>query len=187
MPREPEFRVVPAIAMDEWDGWNEQRDQEMLNSPSYRKVPHDVYGTEDMDQHGVWVEEPSYGQVWSPSVNPDWAPYQNGRWVWEDYYGWTWVSYDPWGWAPFHYGRWFYTGLHGWCWYPGGFGPHYWSPALVAFFGFGPGVGVGFGFGNIGWVALAPFEPMYAWWGHGIYGEYRNVVELIRGECNSNT
>jgi uncharacterized membrane protein YgcG len=45
---------------------------------------------------------------------------------------------------------------------------------MVAFFGFGPGVGVGFGFGNIGWVALAPFEPVYAWWGHGFYAGFRN-------------
>jgi hypothetical protein len=180
-PADPEFRVVPAIAMDEWDHWNEQRDQEMLSSQSYNNVPQDTYGAEDLDNHGQWVDVPSYGQVWSPTVDPDWAPYQNGRWVWEDYYGWTWVSYDPWGWAPFHYGRWFYTAPHGWCWYPGGFGPHYWSPALVAFFAFGPGVGVGFGFGNIGWVALAPFEPVYAWWGHGFYAGFRNPAYFNRG------
>jgi hypothetical protein len=173
-PADPEFRIVPAIALDEWDRWNEQRDREMLSSPSYSNVPQDVPGAEDLDHNGQWVDEPSYGQVWSPQVDPDWAPYQNGRWTWEDYYGWTWVSYDPWGWAPFHYGRWFFSGVHGWCWYPGGFGPHYWSPAMVAFFGFGPGIGVGFGFGNVGWVALAPFEPIYAWWGRGLYAGFRN-------------
>ncbi len=173
-PSDPEFRVVAAISMDEWDRWNEQRDHEMLKSQSYNHVPQDMYGAEDMDSHGQWVDEPGYGQVWAPSVDPDWAPYSNGRWAWEDYYGWTWVSYDPWGWAPFHYGRWLYSGVHGWCWYPGAFGHHYWSPALVAFFGFGPGVGVGFGFGNVGWVPLAPFEPMYAWWGHGFYAGFRN-------------
>jgi len=173
-PDDPEFRVVPAIAMDDWDRWNQQRDREMLNSRSYNKVPHDMDGAEDLDNGGQWVDMPPYGQVWSPQVDPDWAPYQNGRWVWEDYYGWTWVSYDPWGWAPFHYGRWFYAAPYGWCWYPGGFGRHYWSPALVAFFGFGPGAGVGFGFGNIGWVPLAPFEPVSAWWGHAYYAGYRN-------------
>jgi hypothetical protein len=180
-PGDPEFRIDPAIAMDEWDRWNEQRDREMLSSPSYSNVPQDMYGAEDLDNHGQWVDVPSYGQVWSPSVDPDWAPYQNGRWVWEDYYGWTWVSYDPWGWAPFHYGRWLYAAPYGWCWYPGGFGRHYWSPAMVAFFGFGPGVGVGFGFGNIGWVALAPFEPIYAWWGHGFYAGFRNPGYFNRG------
>lgn len=180
-PADPEFRIVPAIAFDEWDRWNEQRDREMLSSTSYSNVPQDMYGAEDLDNHGQWVDEPSYGRVWAPTVDPDWAPYQNGRWVWEDYYGWTWVSYDPWGWAPFHYGRWLFSGLHGWCWYPGGFGRHYWSPALVGFFGFGPGVGFGFGFGNIGWVPLAPFEPMYAWWGHGFYAGYRNPGYFNRG------
>jgi len=180
-PNDPEFRIVPAIALDEWDRWNEQRDREILSSPSYSNVPQDMYGTEDLDDHGQWVNEPSYGEVWSPEVGPDWAPYQNGRWAWEDYYGWTWVSYDPWGWAPFHYGRWFFSGLHGWCWYPGGFGPHYWSPAMVAFFGFGPGIGVGFGFGNVGWVALAPFEPIYAWWGRGFYAGFRNPGYFNRG------
>ena len=50
--------------------------------------------------------------------------------------------------------------------------PHYWSPALVGFFGFGGGVGfgAGFGFGNIGWVPLAPYEVLHPWWGRGYYG-----------------
>ncbi|MGA2131687.1 MAG: DUF6600 domain-containing protein [Bryobacteraceae bacterium] len=180
-PADPEFQVVAAIARDQWDQWNEERDREMLGSASYRNVPQDVYGTEDLDNSGRWVDVPSYGEVWSPAVGPDWAPYQNGRWAWEDYYGWTWVSSDPWGWAPFHYGRWFWSAPNGWCWYPGGYGVHYWSPALVAFFGFGPGVGVGFGFGNIGWVALAPFEPLYAWWGRGFYGGFRSTAFFNRG------
>lgn len=178
---DPEFRIVPAIAYDEWDSWNDQRDHELESSTSYGNVPPDVYGAEDLDNHGQWVNNPSYGEVWAPTVGPDWAPYQNGRWVWEDYYGWTWLSYDPWGWAPFHYGRWFYSPPIGWCWYPGGFGHHYWSPGLVAFFGFGPGVGVGFGFGNVGWVALAPFEPLYAWWGRGFYAGFRNPAYFNRG------
>jgi len=180
-PSDPEFRVEPAIDQDEWDRWNEQRDQELLNSRSYNNVPPDIDGSEDLDGNGRWVDVPSYGEVWSPAVGPDWAPYTNGRWVWEDYYGWTWISYDPWGWAPFHYGRWLYAAPYGWCWYPGRFGPHYWSPALVAFFGFGPGVGVGFGFGNVGWVPLAPFEVMHPWWGSGFYAGYRNPAYFNRG------
>jgi hypothetical protein len=48
---------------------------------------------------------------------------------------------------------------------------HYWSPALVGFFGFGGGgIGIGFGFGNVGWVPLAPFEVFHPWWGRGYYG-----------------
>ena len=172
-PADPEFRIVPAIAHDQWDTWNEQRDGELLSSASTQHVPQDEYGAEDLDAYGQWVDMPPYGYVWSPAVGPDWAPYQYGRWVWEDWYGWTWISYDPWGWTPFHYGRWFFAANYGWCWYPGRFGRHYWSPALVGFFGFG-GAGVGFGFANIGWVPLAPFERLHPWWGRGFYGAYRN-------------
>jgi hypothetical protein len=99
--------------------------------------------------------------------------------VWEDWYGWTWVSADPWGWAPYHYGRWFHHDRFGWCWYPGAFGPrHYWSPALVGWFGFGGGGGFGFGFGNIGWVPLAPFEVLHPWWGRGFYGRGFNRTTI---------
>lgn len=163
-----EYQVVSAPGVDDWDRWNQQRDGAFLQSRSGRYVSPDIYGTENLDQNGRWLQDPTYGNVWAPNVPPGWAPYQAGQWVWEDYYGWTWVSTDPWGWAPYHYGRWFY-GPVGWAWYPGPlFGPRYWSPALVGFFGFG-GVraGVGFGFASVGWVALAPFEAVHAWWGHG--------------------
>ena len=105
-------------------------------------------------------------------MDAGWAPYRQGRWVWEDWYGWTWVSYDPWGWAPYHYGRWFWDTGH-WWWYPGvRYQRHYWSPALVAFFGYGHGggFGVGLGFGNVGWIPLAPYETFHPWWGRGYYG-----------------
>jgi hypothetical protein len=170
---DPEFQIVNAPATDDWDRWNQSRDQAMLRSSSYRYVPQGVYGTEDLDSNGTWNNVAPYGNVWTPGdMAPGWAPYRNGRWVWEDWYGWTWVSYDPWGWAPYHYGRWFWDTGFGWCWYPGVIGPrHYWSPALVAWFGFGgPGVGVGFGFGSLGWVPLAPYEVFHPWWGRGFYG-----------------
>ena len=172
---DPEFQVTGAIPYDTWDRWNEDRDHYLESSRSYEHVGPDVAGVEDLDQNGRWVNDPTYGQVWAPTVPPGWAPYQNGRWVWEDYYGWTWVSYDPWGWAPYHYGRWF-SGPMGWAWYPGPmYGRHLWAPAYVGFFGFGGvGVGVGFGFGNVGWVALAPFEVFHPWWGRGFYAEYRS-------------
>ncbi len=179
---DPEFQIVNAGPPDEWDRWNQNRDQLMLRSASYQYVPQGVYGAEDLDQYGTWNNVPPYGEVWTPSAVPaGWAPYGNGRWVWEDWYGWTWVSYDPWGWAPYHYGRWFWSPGFGWCWYPGVIGVrHYWSPALVAFFGYGPGVGVGFGFGfgNIGWVPLAPYEVFHPWWGRGFYGRGFGVVNI---------
>ena len=171
----PEFQMANASPMDEFDRWNQDRDRALERSASYRYVSPTVYGAEDLDGYGRWVYDPPYGWVWAPtSMGPGWAPYSRGRWVWEDWYGWTWVSADPWGWAPYHYGRW-YHGRVGWCWYPGGIGVrHYWSPALVAFFGFGAGnVHVGLGFGRVGWVPLAPHEPYYPWYGRGYYGGYR--------------
>ena len=173
---DPEYQVVGAIPQDEWDRWNQDRDRSLMRSHSYQYVSPDVYGAEDLDQYGQWVNDPTYGNVWQPAVAPGWAPYRYGHWVWEDYYGWTWVSYDPWGWAPYHYGRWFF-GTAGWCWYPGPVYAHpYWAPAYVGFLGWGGGigVGVGFGFGNVGWVALAPYETFHPWWGRGFYGGYRS-------------
>ena len=173
---DPEFQVIQAAGLDDWDRWNDGRDRLITNSPSQRYVPPGVYGAEDLDPYGNWVNVPQYGNVWQPAVPAGWAPYQVGRWVWLDWYGWTWVSGDPWGWAPYHYGRWFNEPGFGWCWYPGALGfRHYWSPALVAFFGFG-GRGIGFGFGNVGWVPLAPYEVLHPWWGRGYYGgrEYIN-------------
>ncbi|MDR3699153.1 MAG: FecR domain-containing protein [Candidatus Sulfopaludibacter sp.] len=171
---DPEFQIVGARPADDWDRWNEQRDQHFMQSQSDRYVDpgnSGIYGTEDLDSYGVWSEVPNYGPVWRPTVGADWAPYRAGRWVWEDWYGWTWVSYDPWGWAPYHYGRWFFDAGFGWCWYPGARGyRHFWSPALVGWFGYGGGVGFGFGFGNVGWVPLAPFETFHPWWGRGFYG-----------------
>jgi FecR protein len=169
---DPEFQIVAAPGLDDWDRWNQSRDQAMVRSASYQNVPQGVYGAEDLDAAGTWNNVAGYGNVWTPvGMGPGWAPYRNGRWVWEDWYGWTWVSYDPWGWAPYHYGRWFFDAGFGWCWYPGVFGHrHYWSPALVGWFGYGGGVGFGFGFGNVGWVPLAPYELFHPWWGRGFYG-----------------
>jgi Family of unknown function (DUF6600)/FecR protein len=164
---DPEFQIVSANPIDDWDRWCDSRDRMILQSNSAQYVPQGVDGAEDLDQNGSWVDYPDYGYVWRPSVAPGWAPYSNGRWVWTDWYGWTWVSYDPWGWAPFHYGRWFWGANYGWCWYPGVLGVrHYWSPGMVAFFGFG---GAGFGFGHVGWVPLAPYEVFHPWWGRGFY------------------
>jgi hypothetical protein len=184
-PQEAEFQTVAAIPFDAWDRWSLDRDRLFDNSRSSQYVGPDVSGTEELDNSGRWLSDPTYGQVWSPNtVDPNWAPYRNGDWTWEDYYGWTWVSADPWGWAPYHYGRWFYGGA-GWCWWPGPvYGRHFWAPAYVGFFGFGAGGGFGFGFGNLGWVALAPFESFHPWWGRGWTG--RNIFENSRMVNNVN-
>ena len=169
---DPEFQIMAAPAPDAWDAWSDSRDRLLGQSRSAERVPQGVYGAEDLDNYGNWVYTPEYGNVWQPEVAPGWAPYQLGQWEWLPWYGWSWVSFDPWGWAPYHYGRWFWRAGFGWLWYPGVWGvPHFWSPALVGFFGFGGGVGfgVGFGFGNIGWVPLAPYEVFHPWWGRGYY------------------
>jgi hypothetical protein len=175
---DPEFQIDAAIATDEWDRWNASRDNALARSVSPRYVGPGVYGAEDLDPYGTWANDSEYGNVWRPAVDSGWAPYQSGRWVWEDWYGWTWVSYDAWGWAPYHYGRWFWRSGFGWGWYPGMIGVrHYWSPALVGFFGFGGG-GLGFGFGNIGWVPLAPYEVFRPWWGRGYYGGFNRGINI---------
>ncbi len=169
---DPEFQIGAAVGADDWDRWNDARDQTLMQGASeYQNVPPGVYGAEDLQGQGNWVNTPDYGNVWQPTVAAGWAPYSCGRWVWEDWYGWTWVDCASWGWAPFHYGRWFQRANYGWLWYPGVIGVrHYWSPGLVAFFGWGGGGGVGFGFGNVGWVPLAPYEVFHPWWGRGFYG-----------------
>jgi hypothetical protein len=176
---DPEFQIVAAAREDDWDRWNERRDHDLERTRSYQYVSSDIYGAEDLDAYGEWVYAPGYGWVWAPRVAVGWAPYRYGRWSWIDWYGWSWVSYDPWGWAPYHYGRWFYHGSR-WCWWPGAIhGRHYWSPALVGFFGWGHGgFGIGVGFGNVGWVPLAPYEPYYPWYGHRYYSGYRNQTYI---------
>ncbi len=163
-PQDPEFQSTYEIARDQFDDWSANRDHELLASQSYKYVSADVYGADDLDQYGKWVPS-QYGQVWAPQPpTQDWAPYTDGQWNYEPYYGWTWVDYAPWGWAPYHYGRWFQNGGYGWCWWPGAVGARYlWSPALVGFFGLGAA---------LGWVALAPFESFFGWWGHGFRGGY---------------
>ena len=177
----PEFRDSEPVPMDGWDSWNDSRDRDLLQSTSYQYVSPDVYGAEDLDNHGRWVNVPEYGNVWSPYVTAGWAPYQLGRWSWLDWYGWTWISYDPWGWAPYHYGRWFNQPGYGWCWWPGGArSRHFWRPALVGFFGWGGsgGFGAGVGFGRIGWTPLAPHERFRPWYGSRYYSGFRNNTQF---------
>jgi len=185
---DPEFQVMAAPALDDWDGWNENRDRRFERARSYEYVNRDIDGAEDLDDSGDWVDS-QYGRAWHPRVAADWAPYRNGHWAWVDYYGWTWVSDDSWGWAPYHYGNWFYENSLGWAWYPGAYDyPHYyWSPALVAFVGFGHGFEFGFGFGNIGWCPIAPFEPFHRWWGGGYYGGFGGFGGFNRTTINNTT
>ncbi len=83
---------------------------------------------DDLSPYGQWVDYPSYGNVWIPSIGAGFTPYSTaGHWVLTEF-GWTWVSDYPWGWAPFHYGRWNYDPYVGWLWIPG----REWAPAWVS-------------------------------------------------------
>jgi hypothetical protein len=178
-----QYRVTDGPSNDDWDKWNKDRDNIIYNAESYEHTNRYYTGAGDLDGHGTWSEVPDYGPVWTPNVDPGWAPYRAGRWVYEPYYGWTWVSEEPWGWAPYHYGRWLLYG-GSWAWWPGpvygGYRP-VWAPAYVSFFGFGGGgvsfgVGFGGGFGSIGWVPIGPGDYFHPWWGG--YGGRFNVVDI---------
>lgn len=86
------------------------------------------YFYEALDDGGVWMNHPRYGDVWQPYVDEAWRPYTLGRWAYSDDYGWTWVSDEPFGWAVYHYGRWSQDDEYGWIWVPG----TEWAPAWVS-------------------------------------------------------
>lgn len=159
-----ETYVVPGL--DQWDMWNYDRTDGLIDTVSERYLPYGVAGASDLDHYGYWRVVPEYGPVWVPgSVPPGWAPYSAGSWVWDPYYQWTWIDEEPWGWTPFHYGRWVYLSGY-WAWTPGPVirQPVY-APALVAFFNIGPNVSLGISSAGVGWVALGWGEPLNPWWG----------------------
>ena len=175
-------RLGPRTAFEDWaNDRNKRRD----SSESARYVSTEVIGYEDLDRHGRWAYEPSYGYVWAPTyVAAGWAPYRYGRWVWVSPWGWSWVDASPWGFAPFHYGRWAYVGSR-WCWVPG---PRHlrpvYAPALVAWTGPASAVSVSFG-GGIGWFPLGPREvyvPGYRYSRH-----YLNRVNVSNTIIVNNT
>src|SRR5437773_2693438 len=161
----PTVQSYVAPELDTWDQWNYARTDHLLEAVSARYVPSDVYGVDDLDQHGSWRVVQAYGPVWVPEAIPaGWVPYSTGRWIWDPNYGWTWVDVAPWGWAPDHYGRWVFVDGY-WAWAPGPMVRRaVYSPALVAFFG-APGVRVTVGSPFVSWVALSWGEPVVPWWG----------------------
>jgi FecR protein len=188
----PSYQYVSTVADNDFDQWTDGLDSRLADSqvPSY--VNNGMVGADGLDSYGHWVNDPNYGQVWSPNEGAGWVPYRDGQWVFEPYYGWTWVSDEPWGWAPYHYGNWFYAANNGWCWYPGPvFEQPIYRPAEVAFFGYGNGnfsLSVGFGFGDgddIGWFPVGPFEPFYPWWGGGnnvvVVNNITNIYNVYPG------
>ncbi len=191
---DPDYGYSRLSAANAFDQWSEGRDARRQRSTSSRYVNSAVIGYDDLDDHGSWRQDRTYGNVWYPThVSNDWAPYQTGRWMWQDPYGWTWVSYESWGWAPYHYGRWVNVG-NSWGWIPpppiGYRGPRvvmniqpYYSPALVAFVGgsnWSVGISVGGGGGGfVGWVPLAPADPYAYYWQRPVQATnvvYQNIT-----------
>ena len=154
-----DYQYLNPAPLDAFDLWAMQRDRNVDRSASARYVSPDVVGYQDLDAHGSWRRDPSYGNVWVPSrVAADWAPYRDGHWSWVDPWGWTWIDDAPWGYAVSHYGRW--TNMRGtWGWVPGPVRtPAYYAPALVAFVG-GSNFQITLSSGDVGGVAWFPLAP----------------------------
>lgn len=148
-----------------FDQWALERDAQYQQVRSTQFVSPYMTGYEELDVHGDWSSDASFGVVWFPRAVPvGWAPYRFGQWRWIRPWGWTWVDFAPWGYAPFHYGRWVMVGPR-WGWVPGGYVRQpVWAPALVGFVGTGVSVSVGIGAPVVGWYPLAPwhrYEPHY--------------------------
>lgn len=140
---EQSFEISYGVQKDEWDEWVENREErtEMVRNmgvnrafSGYSNNTSDLlWGAMDLMYFGTWINDPTYGYGWMPTVGPGWSPYTRGRWSWYPGMGYTWIGYEPWGWLPYHYGSWTFNQGIGWCWYPtGGFGA--WSPALVSWY-----------------------------------------------------
>jgi hypothetical protein len=167
------------------DQWALARDERLAEREASRYVPPQMTGWEDLDDHGVWRNEPEYGAVWYPTrVEAGWAPYRYGRWTWVRPWGWAWVDDAPWGYAPFHYGRWVHFGNR-WGWYPGRHvGRPIWAPALVGWVG-GPGWSVSISSrptAVVGWYPLSPYERYQPWYSTNItyVNNVNNVVIVNR-------
>jgi hypothetical protein len=162
----PASDLIDVPLPDAFDRWSQDRDRREEQVQSVRYVPREMIGYEDLDEYGVWRNEPPYGWVWAPTrVAAGWAPYRYGHWAWVAPWGWTWVDDAAWGFAPFHYGRWAFV-AGGWVWLPGRVveRPVY-APALVAFVG-GPGfnLSLSVGGGGVAWFPLGPgevYRPAY--------------------------
>ena len=80
-----EYEALAAPPVDDFERWAMERDRLYDTSVSARYVSPDVVGYQDLDSHGSWSTQPSYGSVWFPTrVDAGWAPYRDGHWAWVD-------------------------------------------------------------------------------------------------------
>ncbi len=114
--------------LDAFYQWASAQRDDRLSSRSRDYLPADLRPySNDLDRHGDWRYDTSYGYVWYPNVATDWRPYYDGYWSAVPAYGWTWVGGVSWSWPTHHYGRWGVSGAR-WFWIP----DRQWSPAWVA-------------------------------------------------------
>ncbi len=170
------YRMVPTVKDAFGDAVlaADKADDKLAAANAAAQVPPEMTGAADLGRFGTWSVAADGAHVWVPAKLPaGWAPYQQGAWSWNSPWGWTWVDDQPWGFAPFHYGRW--MSVKGrWAWVPGQWGkarPVY-APALVGWFG-GPALTVD-GAPAVGWVALAPDEPVFP--GYAVSARYWNAL-----------
>src|SRR5262249_8644574 len=111
LERDSEIEFVTAIRVRVLAGEIEHRAARIdPQSPSTQNLPPDLQPyAPDLDRSGAWQYEPSYGNVWYPTVAVDWRPYYYGYWAPVPVYGLTWIGYDRWAWPTHHYGRWGYA------------------------------------------------------------------------------
>jgi hypothetical protein len=109
-----------------------------------------------LDPNGTWLDDPSYGTVWTPDpgqVGPAFQPYDTaGGWDYVDG-DYSWVSDYEWGWVCFHYGRWAWSAGR-WVWIPGREYAAAWVSWRV-------------GDDEFGYVGWAPMPPGWIWVGGG--------------------
>ncbi|HLL71122.1 MAG TPA: DUF6600 domain-containing protein [Pyrinomonadaceae bacterium] len=162
-----DWELSAARGFDTWDTWVDERERYLAARLRYegrdRYYDKYVWGAEELDAYGDWVNSSEYGYVWRPHTTVinhynNWAPYRYGSWRWCPPYGWTWVGDEPWGWAPYHYGRWVYVNNY-WGWAPRGYARYgrrsWWRPALVAFVNINiGGGGRHYGGDHVAWYPL---------------------------------
>lgn len=105
---------------DAFDRWSQDRQEARTGRRSAQYLPQDLRTySGDFDRYGTWENEPTYGNVWYPTVPGDWRPYSNGYWNQYPAYGCVWIGHDQWSWPTHHYGRWGLGRRGAWYWIPG--------------------------------------------------------------------
>ena len=170
------YRLDPAVkdAFGDWVLAQDRQDDATTAADAAAQVPSEMTGAAELAHFGAWRTGPNGVRAWTPARLPaGWQPYQQGAWSWKLPWGWTWVDDQPWGFAPFHYGRWLQVKGR-WAWTPGQWGAArpVFAPALVGWLG-GPALSVDGG-PAIGWVALAPDEPVFP--AYAVSAKYWNAL-----------